>query len=257
LCGRGVGQKNINMDCFYNLEIPLLPLEIQKKIVERLDKQQAIIEKAKEMEKAILDAGIDDAIFEGDWEWVELGEVVEISNEKVEPKNIEDNKVFYIGLEHIESKTSMLVSDFSFTDPKELKSAKNVFSEKNVLYGKLRPYLEKVYLPNQKGICSTDILVLIPSDKIDRKYLFYLMKSNYIVNWAIQNTKGAQLPRINPKDLLKVKVPLPPLEKQKEIVEFLDVQFQTLKKIRQMRENAEKTIKLILEKEVFGSAENF
>ena len=83
------------------------------------------------------------------------------------------------------------------------------------------------------------------------------MKSNYIANWAIQNTKGAQLPRINPKDLLKVKVPLPPLEKQKEIVEFLDVQFQTLKKIRQMRENAEKTIKLILEKEVFGSAENF
>ena len=246
---------SLSFSSLSEIYIPLPPLEIQKKIVDRLDKQQAIIEKAKEMEKAILDAGIDDVIFEGDWEWVELREVVEISNERVEPKNIENNRVFYIGLEHIESKTSMLVSDFSFTDPKELKSAKNVFSERNVLYGKLRPYLEKVYLPNQKGICSTDILVLTPSDKMDRKYLFYLMKSNYIVNWAIQNTKGAQLPRVNPKDLLKVKIPLPPLEKQKEIIEFLDVQFQTLKKIRQMRENAEKTIKLILEREVYGNGE--
>ena len=62
--------------------------------------------------------------------------------------------------------------------------------------------------------------------------------------------KGNQV-SINQGILKSLKIPLPPLEKQKEIVEFLDVQFQTLKKIRQMRENAEKMIKLILEKEIF------
>ncbi len=80
------------------------------------------------------------------------------------------------------------------------------------------------------------------------------MNSNFIKNYLQQSLCRAIIGQanINLHELKTIKIPLPPLEKQKEIVEFLDVQFQALEKIRKLKENAEKTIKLILEKEVFG-----
>ena len=69
---RGAGQPHVYSNDLANIQIPLPPLPVQQELVARLDKQQAIIEQCNAMEKAILETGIDDSIFEGDWEWVEL-----------------------------------------------------------------------------------------------------------------------------------------------------------------------------------------
>ncbi len=246
----GSVRDTLKFDDLANIQIPLPPLPVQQKLVARLDKQQAIIEQCNAMEKAILEAGIDDSIFEGEWEWVELRKVASIVNDKIHPQNLNLESVLYIGLEHIESKTSLITE--TLIKPTELSSEKFLFDDNSILYGKLRPYLEKVYLPNKSGICSTDILVLKPNDKILREYLFYVLKSSFFVEWAIKNTKGAQLPRVNPSDLLLAQIPLPSLEKQQEIVDFLNVQFETLTNIRRLKENAKQTIKMILDREVFG-----
>lgn len=247
---RGAGQPHVYPNDLANIQIPLPPLPVQQELVTRLDKQQAIIEQCNAMEKAILEAGIDNSIFEGDWEWVELGKVASIANDKVQPRNLDLESIFYIGLEHIESKTSLIAE--TLIKPSDLSSEKFLFDDNSILYGKLRPYLEKVYLPNKSGICSTDILVLKPNDKVLREYLFYALKSGFFVEWVINNTKGAQLPRVNPSDLLLAKIPLPSLEKQQKIVDFLNVQFETLTNIRRLKENAKQTIKMILDREVFG-----
>lgn len=247
---RGAGQPHVYPNDLANIQIPLPPLPVQQELVTRLDKQQAIIEQCNAMERAILEAGIDNSIFEGDWEWVELGKVASIANDKVQPRNLDLESIFYIGLEHIESKTSLIAE--TLIKPSDLSSEKFLFDDNSILYGKLRPYLEKVYLPNKSGICSTDILVLKPNDKVLREYLFYVLKSGFFVEWVINNTKGAQLPRVNPSDLLLAKIPLPSLEKQQEIVDFLNVQFEMLANIRKLKENAKNTIKMILDREVFG-----
>ena len=263
-CGRGVGQKNINMDCFYNLEIPLPPLEIQKKIVERLDKQQAIIEKSKEMEKAILDAGIDDAIFEGDWEWVELGKVIKEKQVGLLRRNreLKDKGIPYLKMDNIEEGGMLNLNKISYIQANEdeirkysLRKGDILFNVRNSreLVGKSAIYKGELEL----ALFNHMILVLRPDkSKLLPEFLNYSLLSPAVRRQIESIKKGStSIWAIYESDLFSIKVPLPPLEKQKEIVECLDIQFQTLKKIRQMRENAEKTIKLILEREVYGNGE--
>src|SRR5690606_22802023 len=87
------------------------------------------------------------------WRYVTLGEVVQPSKEKVEPDERPGDR--YLSLEHIESETNRIIDCGSASD---VSSTKSVFRAGDVLYGKLRPYLNKVAVPDFGGICSTDIL---------------------------------------------------------------------------------------------------
>ena len=261
-CGRGVGQKNINMDCFYKIEIPLPPLEIQQKIVERLDKQQAIIEKAKEMEKAILEAGVDDAIFDGDWEWVELGKVIKekpqygANTPAVEGEKGKD--IRYIRITDIDDfgklKTDTWMTAKEIEKKYFLEDGDLLFARSGATAGKTFLY-EESKIKEKAMFAGYFIRFKLDRDKINPKFLFYFTQSNVYKSWVSSIKREAGQPNINAKEYLTLKIPLPPLEKQKEIVEFLDVQFEALEKIRKLRENAEEMIKLILEKEVFVGGE--
>ena len=94
------------------------------------------------------------------WELVKLGDTFEESNQKWLP-NSKSKIINYVGLENIESNTGALVK-FIPVESSKIKSSKTIFTKKTVLYGKLRPYLNKVLLPTFDGICSTDILSLTP-----------------------------------------------------------------------------------------------
>lgn len=128
----------------------------------------------------------------------------------------------YIGLENIESNTGRLVS-FSETLGDDIKSNKFGFTEEHILYGKLRPYLNKVYLPDFAGVCSTDIIPIKPdSDLLIREFLGYFLRTPEFVSMINAKSSGANLPRVNPKALLDVYIPLPPLETQRKIVAILE-----------------------------------
>ncbi|KKH33038.1 hypothetical protein [Methanosarcina mazei] len=88
------------------------------------------------------------------WKSVSLGELVQPSKEKIEPS--ENPNLKYVGLEHIESHKCQ-IKGYGFSV--DIKSTKTMFHRGDVLYGKLRPYLNKVCVPNFDGVCSTDILV--------------------------------------------------------------------------------------------------
>ena len=105
----------------------------------------------------------------------------------------------------------------------ELRSAKFAFSRRHVLYGKLRPYLHKVARPEFEGVCSTDILPILPGPVMDRDFLFHVLRSPVVTGFATTRSVGANLPRISPTTLLTLPIVLPPLTEQRRIAAMLDL----------------------------------
>jgi restriction endonuclease S subunit len=109
------------------------------------------------------------------------------------------------------------------SDYRSIKSQKLRFSPRDVLYGKLRPNLNKVWLADRTGICSTDIMVLrFDESRALSGFLAYVMREPCFNLKVVQGIGGAQLPRVNFAHFASIQVPLPSLDVQKQIVVELD-----------------------------------
>jgi type I restriction enzyme S subunit len=153
------------------------------------------------------------------WSKVALADIATIERAALQPDQIKPGTI-YVGLEHMDS-------NGRFVNPKrvdagELASSKFQFSERHVLYGKLRPYLAKIACPDFSGICSTDIVPILPSDKIDRRFLLHFLRQPSMVGYATSRAVGVNLPRLSPTVLAEFEIPLPPLSEQQRIAELLD-----------------------------------
>lgn len=149
------------------------------------------------------------------WKWVRLGTTVKNITAKTESFDATDK---YLGLEDLNTGGGIL----RISDTNGIKSAKTVFQYGDVLYGKLRPYLNKHAVANFSGVCSTDILALRPERIIDAAYLDFWLSTPFFLNAAITNSKGVNLPRVSFNSIARYPFPLPPLEEQKQIVAYLD-----------------------------------
>jgi type I restriction enzyme S subunit len=154
-----------------------------------------------------------------EWRTVALHDVATIKREIVEPSGIEPGTL-YIGLENIESGGKII--DVRSVHAGELASSKFAFTQRHLLYGKLRPYLAKIARPQFEGICSTDILPVLPGPELDRDYLAYYLLKPDVVARANSRATGANLPRISPQAIGEIKIPLPKLPEQRRIAEVLD-----------------------------------
>jgi len=128
----------------------------------------------------------------------------------------------YLGMEHIESGTGQLISE---PKKKVVKSSTFFFDSSNLLYGRLRPYLNKVYLPNFEGHCSSEIFPFLCNSDLDRRFLFYWFIKDSTVSKINETSTGARMPRANVKEILNFNFFLPPLPEQKQIVAILDKAF--------------------------------
>ncbi|MGQ0602251.1 MAG: restriction endonuclease subunit S [Anaerolineales bacterium] len=152
--------------------------------------------------------------------FVELGQVVKIDRSVASDEDCAT--LPYVGLEHIEKETGAFSPEFQ-RQPESLLATKFKFTPGHVLYGKLRPYLNKVSKPNFSGVCTTEILPLLPKDgELERTYLWAMLLSPAFVTWASANVSGANLPRLDPKLLVEYPIPLPPLPEQRRIAATLD-----------------------------------
>lgn len=97
------------------------------------------------------------------------------------------------------------------------------FDERHVLYSKLRPYLNKVVLPDEKGLATTELVPMLPDPlRLDRKYLAYYLRSKSFVDWVSSQVAGAKMPRVSMQLFWQHEMPLPPLPEQKRIAAILD-----------------------------------
>ncbi len=150
---------------------------------------------------------------------VALSDVAVIQREIVDSTAIETGTL-YVGLENIESGGRFV--GVRPVDAGELASSKFAFTPQHLLYGKLRPYLAKIARPDFEGICSTDILPVLPGPDLDRSYLAWLLLAPEMVALANSRATGANLPRLSPTALAELRIPLPPLPEQERIAEILD-----------------------------------
>jgi type I restriction enzyme S subunit len=150
---------------------------------------------------------------------VPLGDVASVERFSVQPADIRPGTM-YVGLEDIESGGRILGA--RPVGPGDLASTKFTFTESHVLYGKLRPYLAKIAAPDFAGICSTDIVPVLPGPLLDRRYLLHFLRQPTMVAFARARSVGINLPRLSPSVLETFPVPLPPLPEQRRIADILD-----------------------------------
>jgi len=167
-----------------------------------------------------------------EWREVKLENVCQKRSENVIPKN---ENLIYVGLEHVNSGESKLVR---WGHSNNVKSIKYKFYPSDILYGKLRPYLDKAVISDVEGVCSTDFIVITPDKrKIIPYYLVFFLHTNSFVSYATSMMKGVHLPRVSWTTIKKVKLPIPfrngkpDLETQKKIVEYIEANFSRIDKI--------------------------
>lgn len=156
--------------------------------------------------------------------WVEarLGDVLSRVETKVDPQTSQADSHFYVGLEHIESHTGRLLREVDdITEGSDILSIKTGFSAGDILYGKLRPNLNKVHLATQDGICSTDIWALRTSECLLPDFAIRYLRSPAIYVRAAQLAAGANLPRLSAAAFDRLPIPLPTLPEQQRIVDVL------------------------------------
>ena len=154
-----------------------------------------------------------------EWKQAKLGQVAKIERKSVQPTDIVTGTT-YIGLEHIDGEG--MFKGVHSVDAGEIASNKFIFDSRHLLYGKLRPYLKKIARPNFSGVCSTDILPILPGTHLDKNFLHYYLRQPKYIELATKRSTGANLPRLSPKTLEEFPVFLPPLEEQKRIAAILD-----------------------------------
>ena len=244
------GQQRVPIDFLKSYEIPLPNIETQKKIIQKLDhilgqleeKKKTILElqnKKIKNSKLLSNEFMSDLIaklipvgnYPRDWMPITLGSIFNPINQKWQP-NSESKMVNYVALENIESNTGRLIN-FVQTDSQTIKSSKTIFKKNHVLYGKLRPYLNKVFLPDFDGMCSTDILVLEPNSNTVKEFLAYFLRSKHVLSLTSKLMYGTKMPRINTRDLSDIKLGLPSKNEQCRIVKNLQKSEDHINSIKQ------------------------
>ena len=124
----------------------------------------------------------------------------------------------YFGLENIQSFTGKLLSDVELVS----EGVGNTFKKDDVLFGKLRPYLAKVYLAKDDGLSSTEALIFRATENIDPKFLFYYCLSPDFISAVNGTTFGSKMPRASWDDIASFKMVYPSLDEQAQIANFLD-----------------------------------
>jgi type I restriction enzyme S subunit len=189
----------------------------------RAEKERLVREKNIKKPKQLPVIGLGEIPYNlpNNWRWVRLGEIVNYNGAiKVSSSDIPED-AWLLGLEDIEKDTSRIIQHITFKD-RISKSTKTKFEKEDVLYGKLRPYLNKVVVADADGFCTTEIVPLKGYFGLFPKYLMYALKRPEFLEYVSSRTYGINLPRIGTEDARRALIPLPPLHEQKRIVAKVD-----------------------------------
>ena len=223
--GRGVAQNNINLSLLRKFKIPVIPLHQQKKIIGVLDNVSNTINNY-EREIELLDELVKARFMEMFGDPVSNSKDLPIQKmNNVAPicqyDGLFEERVWLLNLDMVESQTGRIIN-YNIVGKDAIGGSVCTFDENNILYSKLRPYLNKVVIPNGKGYATSELVPLRPDNKIiNRIYLAYLLRSNEFVEMIKEKVAGAKMPRVSMSDFREFNVPVPPLELQNQFASFV------------------------------------
>lgn len=153
-----------------------------------------------------------------------------------------EGTTWLLTLDQIESGTGIIVGK-KIGPASETGSSTFPFDSGNVLYSKLRPYLNKVVWPQESGVATTELVPLRPKgDVLHCGYLTYYLRSHRFLTFAQSCVAGVKMPRIIMDKFWEHRVPLPPLSEQRRIVEILDQADALIKKRAEADVKAERIL---------------
>lgn len=268
---KGSAIPHLDKKLFFSMPFPLPPsLAEQQRIVSRIESLFTKLDEAKDKAQSVVDgfelrrAAILHNAFTGEltakwrkehgvsndsWEEKTIGECLITISDKYDPEKDKIEGIQYIGLENIEANGGII----STGDASSVKSIKTLFKSNDLLYGKLRPYLDKHDISDFDGICSTDILVYRSKIGYEIKFFNYLFSQKRFIQYAVENSKGINLPRTSEKSISAYSQKIPTLPEQQEIVRILD---SVLEKEADAKETAEYVLEQIglLKKSILARA---
>lgn len=217
------------------LKNSILQMAIQGKLVEQRpeegtgeelyrqiqEEKQRLIKAGKiKKEKLLPEIAEDEKPFEipESWKWVRLGDFTSYSQTK-EKKRATDitPEIWSLDLEDIEKETGKILNICSASERK-IVGDKVKFYKGQILYSKLRPYLKKILIAPDDGICSSEMVPFHPYGNINCNYLVYVLKSPHIDFTIDSATYGVKMPRVGTETMINLLIPLPPFDEQKRIV---------------------------------------
>ena len=233
------GIQNLNMSKYLEIGIPNASDEDQKAFVtiaEQADKSEFVGCKSQFIEMF----GNPVTNYK---KW-ETQPIQEIAPEK--PSNdLQEGNVWLLNLDMIEPNTGHIIEKV-YVDSKELLSV-SPFDEGNVLFSKLRPYLNKVVIPNGKGYATTELLPLRPNGKkLNRTFFSYLLRSDEFVTYANSIATGTKMPRMPLTSLRKFECILPPMEQQQQFVAIAEQADKSEFELRKSIEAIDQVIKSLI-----------
>lgn len=192
--------------------------ELYEQIV--AEKVQLIKDGKIKKEKPLLEITEDEIPFEipSSWKWVRLGEISSYAQtkKKISPNDIKDD-MWSLDLEDIEKDTGAILNKVCASERK-ISGDKVIFEKGNILYSKLRPYLLKILVASDDGICTPELVPFDTYGEIYNRYIMWVLRAPF-VNFAVNAVSyGVKMPRVGTETMVNLLVPLPPLEEQKRIV---------------------------------------
>ena len=193
------------------------------------------------------------------WEWCRLGEISTYAQtkRKINASNA-DTQLWGLDLEDIERGGRLL--NIKTVGERKAIGDKTVFNRGDILYSKLRPYLLKILVAPEGGICTPEIIPFTCYGNICKDYIVSFLKSPYVDDYINSATFGVKMPRVSTETMTSLLVPLPPLSEQfridtkaKELIPYIDEYGKAQDKLNKLNEELSYTIrKSILQEAIQG-----
>lgn len=178
-----------------------------------------------------------------DWPVARLIDIAPLEPAKWHPDPNEN--IWLLTLDQIESDSGSIL-ERRIVNSSEIGNSTHAFDESHVLYSKLRPNLNKVVVPDTRGVSTSELLPLKPDPKrLDRQYLAHFLRSPGFLSWVVSRTDGAKMPRVKMEAFRQYELSLPPLIEQKNIVAILDKADAIRKKRRESLELADEFLRSV------------
>ena len=193
------------------------------------------------------------------WEWCRLGVISTYAQtkRKINASNA-DTQLWGLDLEDIEKGGRLL--NIKTVGERKAIGDKTVFNRGDILYSKLRPYLLKILVAPEGGICTPEIIPFTCYGNICKDYIVSFLKSPYVDDYINSATFGVKMPRVSTETMTSLLVPLPPLSEQfridtkaKELMPYIDEYGKAQDKLNKLNEELSYTIrKSILQEAIQG-----